>query len=37
MVPTMIESKVGVTHEEAVKLLPEARKVAGRHPDDATF
>jgi tetratricopeptide (TPR) repeat protein len=35
MMPTMIESKVGVTREEAVELLPEARKVAGRHPDDA--
>jgi tetratricopeptide (TPR) repeat protein len=35
MMPTMIESNVGVSREEALELLPEARKVAGRHPDDA--
>lgn len=34
MMPTVIRSKVGVTHEEAVSLLPEARRVAGLHPDD---
>lgn len=35
MMPTMIESNVGVTREEALELVPGARKVAGRHPDDA--
>jgi tetratricopeptide (TPR) repeat protein len=35
MMPTMIESNVGVSRAEALELLPEARKVAGRHPDDA--
>jgi tetratricopeptide (TPR) repeat protein len=34
MMPTMIESKVGVTDEEAKELVPEARKVAARFPDD---
>lgn len=34
MMPIVIESKVGVTPEEARGLLPEARKVAARHPDD---
>lgn len=36
MMPIMIESNVGVTREEALQLLPEARRVAGLHPDDAT-
>ena len=35
MMPTMIESNVGVTREEALQLLPEARRVAALHPDDA--
>jgi tetratricopeptide (TPR) repeat protein len=34
MMPIMIESKVGVSLEEAKGLLPEARKIAARHPDD---
>jgi tetratricopeptide (TPR) repeat protein len=34
MMPTTIESNVGVSREEALDLLPQARKVAGRHPDD---
>jgi Flp pilus assembly protein TadD len=36
MMPVMIESKVGVTREEALELVPEARKVAALHPNDAT-
>jgi tetratricopeptide (TPR) repeat protein len=36
MMPVMIESKVGVTPEEALQLLPEARRVAALHPDDPT-
>lgn len=35
MMPIVIESNVGVSREEALQMLPEARKVAGRHPDDA--
>lgn len=35
MMPTVIESKVGVSREEALRLLPEARKVAALYPDDA--
>jgi tetratricopeptide (TPR) repeat protein len=35
MMPTMIESNVGVAREEALKLVPEARKIAARYPDDA--
>jgi tetratricopeptide (TPR) repeat protein len=35
MMPVMIESKAGVTREEAVKLVPDARKVALKYPDDA--
>jgi tetratricopeptide (TPR) repeat protein len=35
MMPTRIESRVGVTREEALELLPEARRVAELHPDDA--
>lgn len=34
VMPIMIESKVGVSSEEAQSLVPEARKVADRHPDD---
>ena len=34
MMPIMIESKVGVTREEALQLLPKARKVAAEYPDD---
>jgi tetratricopeptide (TPR) repeat protein len=34
MIPTTIRSKIGVTHEEALKLLPEAQRIAGLHPDD---
>ena len=34
MMPTMIESKVGVSDEEAQALVPEARKIAERFPDD---
>jgi tetratricopeptide (TPR) repeat protein len=34
MMSTMIESKVGVSDEEAKALVPEARKVAARFPDD---
>lgn len=34
MMPIMIESKVGVSSEEAKALVPEARKIAARHPDD---
>ena len=34
MMPTMIESKVGVSKEEALELVPEARRVAALYPDD---
>jgi tetratricopeptide (TPR) repeat protein len=34
MIPTVIESRVGVSAEEAVALLPQARKVAAQYPDD---
>lgn len=34
MMPTMIESRVGVDREEALQLVPEARKVAALYPDD---
>jgi len=34
MMPTMIESKAGVDREEALQLVPEARKVAALYPDD---
>jgi tetratricopeptide (TPR) repeat protein len=34
MMPIMMESKVGVTDEEARELVAEARKVAARYPDD---
>ncbi|GFE79429.1 hypothetical protein GCM10011487_14290 [Steroidobacter agaridevorans] len=36
MMPVIIESKVGVGAEEANSLLPEAQRIAARHPDDAT-
>lgn len=35
MMPTMIESKVGVDDEEARELVPEARRVAALYPADA--
>jgi tetratricopeptide (TPR) repeat protein len=35
MMPIRIESQVGVSDEEAKKLVPEARKVAARYPGDA--
>jgi len=35
MMPTMIESNVGVTREKALQLVPEARRVAALHPTDA--
>ena len=35
MMPVMIESNAGVSREEALELVPEARKVAARYPDDA--
>ena len=34
MMPTMIESKAGVDRQEALQLVPEARKVAALYPDD---
>ena len=34
MIPTMLESRVGVSLEEAVALLPRARTVAAQYPDD---
>src|SRR5688500_14832570 len=35
MMPTIMESKVGVSTEEAQTLLPVARKIASAYPDDA--
>jgi tetratricopeptide (TPR) repeat protein len=35
MMPIVIESKAGVTHEEALSLVPEARKIAALYPNDA--
>jgi tetratricopeptide (TPR) repeat protein len=35
MMPLIIESKAGVTDEEAKSLVPEARKIAARHQNDA--
>jgi tetratricopeptide (TPR) repeat protein len=35
MMPVIIESKAGVTDEEAKSLVPEARKIAARHQNDA--
>jgi cytochrome c-type biogenesis protein CcmH/NrfG len=35
MMPIIIESNVGVTRQEALQLLPEARRVAALHPNDA--
>lgn len=34
MMPIVIESKVGVTDEEARELVPEAQRIAARYPDD---
>lgn len=34
MLPIMIESKVGVSREEALELVPDAREVAAKYPDD---
>jgi len=34
IMPTVIESRVGVSSEEALALLPEARRVAASYPDD---
>ncbi len=34
MMPVVIESRVGVSEEEAQSLLPQARKVAAQYPDD---
>jgi tetratricopeptide (TPR) repeat protein len=34
MMPILVESKAGVTREEALELVPDARKVAARFPDD---
>jgi cytochrome c-type biogenesis protein CcmH/NrfG len=36
MMPVIIESKVGVSAEEAKRLVPQARQIAARHPDDPT-
>jgi tetratricopeptide (TPR) repeat protein len=35
MLPISIESNVGVSREEALELVPEARKIAALHPNDA--
>jgi tetratricopeptide (TPR) repeat protein len=35
MLPVMMESKVGVTDEEARRLVTEARRIAARYPNDA--
>lgn len=34
LMPVLMRSKVGVTREQALKLLPEARRIAAEHPDD---
>jgi tetratricopeptide (TPR) repeat protein len=34
VMPVVLRSKVGVTPEQALKLVPEARRIAARHPDD---
>lgn len=34
MMPVVVESKAGVTPEEAAELLPEARRIAAQHPTD---
>jgi tetratricopeptide (TPR) repeat protein len=34
MMPIMIESKVGVSREEALELVPDARAVAAKYPED---
>ena len=36
VMPVVMRSKVGVTPEQALKLVPEARRIAARHPDDPT-
>ncbi len=35
MMPTRMQSRLGVTPEEALELLPEAHRIAGLHPDDS--
>ena len=35
MMPVRMASRLGVSREQALALLPEARQVAARHPDDA--
>ncbi len=34
VMPVVLRSKVGVTPEQALELVPEARRIAARHPDD---
>jgi tetratricopeptide (TPR) repeat protein len=34
MMPVRMQSRLGVDREEALELLPEARQVAAKHPDD---
>lgn len=34
VMPVVIRSKVGVTPEQALKLVPEARRIAAKYPDD---
>jgi tetratricopeptide (TPR) repeat protein len=34
MMPVVLQSKAGVTQAEAVALLPEARRIAAKHPSD---
>jgi hypothetical protein len=34
IMPTKVRSKVGVTRDEALQLVPEARRIAGLHPND---
>jgi tetratricopeptide (TPR) repeat protein len=34
VMPVVLRSKVGVTPEQALKLVPEARRIAAKHPDD---
>lgn len=34
MMPVVLQSKAGVTHDEAVAGLPEARRIAAEHPSD---
>lgn len=35
IMPIVVESRVGVSTEEALELVPEARKIAAQHPTDA--